>query len=119
MQTLELNGKREGEKKSEDRPSKRMTLVPTSELFKRLEKLEEILNYEFHSKNLLLEALILNEDKNSNYNKDTCQGDSWGTFDDEDEDRFYLLGVVSFGYKCAVPGFSGAFYLDWILSKMQ
>jgi dsRNA-specific ribonuclease len=34
-----------------------MRLVPTSELFEGLEKLEEILNYEFRDKNLLLEAL--------------------------------------------------------------
>jgi dsRNA-specific ribonuclease len=34
-----------------------MRLVPTSELFEGLKKLEEILNYEFRDKNLLLEAL--------------------------------------------------------------
>ncbi len=62
---LELNGKREREEDSEDRPSKRMKLglVPTSELFKGLEELEKILNYYFHNKNLLLEALILTIDK--------------------------------------------------------
>lgn len=43
MQTSKLNGNCEGEKNSEDRPSKRMKFVPTSELIKGLEKLEEIL----------------------------------------------------------------------------
>lgn len=57
MQILELNWERERGKNSKDRPSKRMRLVPTSELFEGLEKLEEILNYEFRYKNLLLEAL--------------------------------------------------------------
>jgi hypothetical protein len=28
-----------------------------------------------------------------------------------DKDRFYLLGVVSIGYKCVVPGFSGVEFL--------
>ena len=27
------------------------------------------------------------------------------------KDRFHLLGVVSFGYKCAEPGFPGNFIL--------
>jgi len=56
---------------------------------------------------------------------DACQGDSggpmmWSGRDKKDgKFRFYLLGVVSFGYRCAVKGFPGVYsrvteYDQWI-----
>ncbi|KRZ79712.1 Prostasin [Trichinella papuae] len=51
---------------------------------------------------------------------DVCNGDSGGPLFCMVGDRFYLFGIVSFGYKnCALQGTSSAFvrvsgYLDWI-----
>ncbi|XP_064088187.1 proteoglycan 4-like [Macrobrachium nipponense] len=58
-------------------------------------------------------------------NKDACQGDSGGPLVTQSADgRWIQLGVVSFGYECAVenvPGFytNLANYVDWITDTTQ
>lgn len=52
------------------------------------------------------------------------QGDSGGPLMIPEKDKFYLLGVVSFGYKCAEPGYPGVYtrlthYINWVLDKMH
>ncbi|KAK3874599.1 hypothetical protein Pcinc_020491 [Petrolisthes cinctipes] len=51
--------------------------------------------------------------------KDTCNGDSGGPLIVKMCERWQLLGVTSFGYKCAEPGLAGVYtrvskYLTWI-----
>ncbi|CAH1119191.1 unnamed protein product [Phaedon cochleariae] len=54
---------------------------------------------------------------------DTCQGDSGGPLQSMNSDGDYvLLGIVSFGFRCALPGLLGMYtdvskYLDWIQEK--
>lgn len=58
--------------------------------------------------------------------KDSCQGDSGGPMicrGVDDQDEFYLAGVVSYGHGCARPGEAGVYtkmtsYLEWV-SQMQ
>lgn len=60
--------------------------------------------------------------------KDACQGDSggplmWGNFQNGNL-MFYLIGVVSYGYKCAEPGYPGVYtrvtsFTDWIQANLN
>ncbi|CAH0559651.1 unnamed protein product [Brassicogethes aeneus] len=51
---------------------------------------------------------------------DTCQGDSGGPLQIiNQEGNYMLLGIVSYGYKCALPSMLGVYtdvsrYIDWI-----
>ncbi|KAK2721773.1 hypothetical protein QYM36_003924, partial [Artemia franciscana] len=55
---------------------------------------------------------------------DSCQGDSGGPLMADFDGKYYLIGVVSSGYRCAEPGFYGVYmktthYLDWIFKTVN
>lgn len=58
----------------------------------------------------------------------SLQGDSGGPLmwprGVDQEDRYYIIGVVSYGFKCAEAGYPGVYtrvthFLDWIQSTVQ
>lgn len=66
--------------------------------------------------------------------RDSCQGDSggpmmvsFGSVGDGsglNETHWFQIGVVSFGYKCAEPGFPGIYtrvakFTDWIRNNLN
>lgn len=67
------------------------------------------------------------ETKSGRKIKDSCQGDSGGPLlmqaPNSKNPRWYIYGIVSFGYRCASVGFPGVYtrvnrYLDWIESYL-
>jgi secreted trypsin-like serine protease len=56
--------------------------------------------------------------------KDSCQGDSGGPLLMKIRDKYTVLGVVSFGYKCAEPNFPGvytrvSYFRKWIEKHLR
>uniref|UniRef100_A0A224XE75 CLIP domain-containing serine protease n=1 Tax=Panstrongylus lignarius TaxID=156445 RepID=A0A224XE75_9HEMI len=56
--------------------------------------------------------------------KDACQGDSGGPLMLPHKGTYYLIGVVSYGFRCAEAGFPGIYsrvtsYLTWITQNLK
>ncbi|ROT74895.1 clip domain serine proteinase 1 [Penaeus vannamei] len=58
--------------------------------------------------------------------QDSCNGDSGGPllYLDNSSDQYYVVGIVSFGVKCALPEFPGVYtkvghFLGWIRSVVE
>ena len=83
--------------------------------------------YEYeHSLSHSLRRYILNSLSRINIcasdsGKDSCQGDSGGPLITKENDRYAVIGVVSYGIKCAEPKYPGVYArvtanMDWIKS---
>ncbi|KAL1117166.1 hypothetical protein AAG570_004493 [Ranatra chinensis] len=56
--------------------------------------------------------------------KDTCRGDSGGPLMLPVNFKFYLIGIVSFGHRCAAAGYPGVYvrvteFVEWISSVIS
>lgn len=78
-------------------------------------------SYSRHGRKITNEQICTYDEYNK---KDACQGDSGGPLILHDENYYYIIGVVSFGFKCGEPGYPGVYtrvtsYLNWISSVIS